>query len=336
MTIDDIARKAGVSTATVSRVLNNSSSVTEKTRKKVQNVIEECGYIPNVLARSLSNQSTRSIAVLVADIENPYFSQALRGITQVADENDYNVLLLNTDEDVGREHRCLKAVAQQQQPGGIIITPVSYKNKQTGFVLEEFERRGVPVVLLDRLIEGYSFGSVLAENRRGAYEAVRELIRAGHSRIAIIKGSEEKWPVTERWLGYQDAMREAGLPILPEYVGSSDQKSRLAQLATGRLMKLSQPPTAIFTCNNSMTLGCLGYLTEHGIQVPRDVSVIGFDEIDDLRRVGYPLSVVDRSAVEMGRLAMKMILSRLADMESAKETTVIPTRLILRGSEKPG
>jgi len=336
MTIDDIAKKAGVSTATVSRVLNNSSSVTKKTRERVQNVIEECGYIPNVLARSLSIQSTRSIAVLVSDIENPYFSQALRGITQVADENDYNVLLLNTDEDLQREHRCLKAVAQQQQPGGIIITPVSYTNQQTGAVLEEFERRGVPVVLLDRLIKGYSFGSILAENRKGAYEAVRELIRAGHTRIAIIRGSEENWPVAERWLGYQDAMKEAGLPIQPEYVCSADQKSRLAYQATGRLMGLSQPPTAIFTCNNSMTLGCLGYLTEHGIHIPQDVSVIGFDEIDDLRRVAYPLSVVDRSPVEMGHLAMKMILSRLADMESAKQTTVIPTRLVLRGSEKYG
>ena len=334
MTIDDIAKKAGVSTATVSRVLNNSSSVTPKTRQKVQRVIEESGYIPNVLARSLSIQSTRSIAVLVADIENPYFSQALRGITQVADENDYNVLLLNTDEDLRREHRCLKAVAQQQQPEGIIITPVSYKDQQTGAVLEEFERRGVPVILLDRLIEGYSFGSVLAENRKGAYEAVRELIRVGHTRIAIIKGSEEKWPVTERWLGYQDAMQEAGLLIQPEYVCSADQKSRLAHLATGRLMKLDAPPTAIFTCNSSMTLGCLGYLTEHGLRVPQDVAVVGFDEIDDLRQVGYPLSVVDRSPVEMGRLAMKMILSRLADMKTPKETQTISTRLILRGSER--
>ena len=333
MTIDDIAKKAGVSTATVSRVLNNSSSVTPKTRQKVQRVIEECGYIPNALARSLSIQSTRSVAVLVADIENPYFNQALRGITQVADENDYNVLLLNTDEDLQRERRCLRAVAQQQ-PEGVVISPVSYKDQETGAVLAEFERRSVPVVLLDRLIEGYSFGSVLAENRKGAYEAIRELIRAGHTRIAIIKGSKEKWPVTERWLGYQDAMEEAGLPIRPEYVCSADQKSRLAHLATGKLMSLDQPPTAILTCNSSMTLGCLGYLTEHGIRIPQDVSVIGFDEIDDLRQVGYPLSVVERSPVEMGRLAMEMILRRLGDMEQAKETIVIPTQLILRGSEK--
>ena len=334
MNIDDIAKKAGVSTATVSRVLNNSSSVTPKTRQKVQDVIEQYGYVPNVLARSLSTQNTRSIAVLVADIENPFFSQALRGITQVADENDYNVLLVNTDEDLWREHRCLKVVAQQQQPEGIIITPVSYKNQQTGAVLEDFERCGVPVVLLDRLIEGYNFGSILAENRKGAYEAVRELIRAGHTRIAIIKGSEEKWPVTERWLGYQDAMQEAGLPIQPEYVCSSDQKSRLAHLATEQLMDLSQPPTAIFTCNSSMTLGCLGCLTERGLQVPQDVSVVGFDEIDDLRQVGYPLSVVDRSPVEMGRLAMGMILRRLRNIESEKETVVIPTNLVLRGSEQ--
>lgn len=335
MKIDDIARKAGVSTATVSRVLNNSSSVTPATRDKVQRVIDECGYIPNASARNLSTQSTRDIAVVVSDIENPFFGQALRGITQVANENDYNVLLLNTDEDLRWEHRCLKAVAQQQ-PQGVVIAPVSSKDQETGDALEEFERRGVPVVQMDRLIEGRNLSSVLAENRQGVYKAIKELIRVGHTRIAIIKGSEDKWPVAERWLGYQDAMQEAGLPIRPEYVCTVDQKSRLAHLSTERLLALSEPPTAIFTCNNSMTLGCLGCLTEHQIRIPDDIAVMGFDEIDDLRTIGYPLSVVDRSPVEMGRLAMEMILRRLQNPDSEREIATVPTRMLLRGSEKHG
>ncbi|MGM9659687.1 MAG: LacI family DNA-binding transcriptional regulator [Faecousia sp.] len=333
MTIDDIAKIAGVSTATVSRVLNNSSSVTPATRDKVQRVIDACGYIPNASARNLSTQSTRDIAVVVSDIENPFFSQALRGITQVANENDYNVLLLNTDEDLRWEHKCLKAVAQQQ-PQGVIISPVSSRNQETGDALEEFESRGVPVVQMDRFLEGRDFSSVLADNRQGVYKAIQELIQVGHTRIAIIKGSEDNWPVNERWIGFQDAMQEAGLPIRPEYVCTADQKSRLAHLATEKLLSLNEPPTAIFTCNNSMTLGCLGYLTEHNIRIPDDIAVMGFDEIDDLRTIGYPLSVVDRSPVEMGRLAMAMILRRLQNMDGEREVVTVPTRVLLRGSEK--
>lgn len=333
MNINDIAQKAQVSKATVSRVINNSSLVKPKTKEKVMRVIEEYGYTPSAVAKSLSVRATHNIGVIFPDIENPFFSSALIGITQVAERQGYNVSYFNSDETPEKEHDFLNVV-RQQRLDGVIVSPADTYDKTTRFTLEEFERQRVAVVLLDRSLKEGTFSLVRAEDQEGAYRAVWQLIQEGHRRIAIIVGSPSNHPVFERFSGYRRAMEDAEIPLRSEYVVRADQKSEIAYEVTGTLMKLPQPPTAIFTCNNMMTLGCLRYCTEHGISIGRDIALIGFDDIEILRDVGYKLSVVDRSSREMGQIAMNLLLKRLERPDSEKETVVVPTQLVLRGSER--
>ncbi|MFT4107312.1 MAG: LacI family DNA-binding transcriptional regulator [Lacrimispora sp.] len=333
MNISDIAQKAGVSTATVSRVINNSGRVKPTTREAVMRVIKENGFIPNAIARSLSVQSTSNIGVIFPDIENPFFSGALYGITNVADQNRYNVFFFNSDENVVKEQDILRMV-ESQHLAGIIITPIANLSTVTKELLEGLEKKGIPVVLLDRDIRGGEFSIVLAENEKGAYLAVSQLIREGHEKVAIIEGDPLNRPVYERSKGYRRAMDEYEIPIRGEYMVRGDQKSDLAYQMTQKLMSLQEPPTAIFTCSNMMTLGCLRYLTEHNLVLGRDVSLIGFDDISVLKVIDFKLSVVDRSEADMGRIAMRMLLNRLENLDGEREIEVLPVKLILRGSEK--
>lgn len=333
MNISDIAKKAQVSTATVSRVINNSSSVRPKTREHVLRVIEECGYTPSAVAKNLSVQTTHSVGVIFPDIENPFFSSALIGVTQVAEQNCYVVSYFNSDETAKKEQRFLRVV-REQRLDGVIVSPADQYSKRTRQTLEQFERSGVAVVLLDRDLDGGRFSLVNTEDRDGAYRAVKQLIQVGHRRIAIVRGSPSNSPVFNRYAGYLEAISEAGLPLREEYIRPADQKSELAYRVTGELLNLKEPPTAIFTCNNMMTLGCLRYLTEHGLVPGRDVALIGFDDIETLRVIGYPLSVVDRSSKEMGKAAMELLIQRLEHPNTEKKVVTIPTQMILRGSER--
>lgn len=333
MTINDIAKKAGVSTATVSRVLNGSNLVKPKTRDRIQAVIDECGYTPSAVAKSLSVQATHNIGVIFPDIENPFFSGALKGITQIAEQNAYNVFFFNTDETVWREHNFLNVV-RAQRLDGVIISPVDGYDKTTHCILKEFEQQGIGVVLFDRKLKDGIFSSVLTENTSGACMAVKQLIQEGHRKIALIEGSPSNTPVYERTQGYLQALSDADIPVREDYILRADQKSELAYQATKKLMESSDPPTAIFACNNMMTLGCLRCFTERGIVIGRDISLIGFDDIEMLRLIDYGLSVVDRSEHEMGRQAMELLLERLSEPNQAVRIVIVPAHLILRGSEK--
>lgn len=217
MNISDIAKRTGVSTATVSRVLNESALVKPKTKELVLAVIEECGYTPSAVAKSLSVQATHNVGVIFPDIENPFFSGALKGISQVAEQSLYNVFFFNTDEEVWREHNFLNIV-RAQRLDGVIISPVDGRDETTQALLEEFERQGIAVVLFDRRLKGGTFSSVLTENKEGTCMAIRQLISEGHRKIAIIEGSPSNTPVYERTQGYLQAMEEAGIPVRKEYM----------------------------------------------------------------------------------------------------------------------
>lgn len=295
--------------------------------------IEESGYIPSAVARSLSVQNSHNIGVIFPDIENPFFSSALGGITQVAEKSDYNVFFFNTDESAKKEHVFLNMV-QRQRLDGIILSPANGFDVETRETLEKFDKQGVPVVLLDRKLYGGNFSIVEAEDRIGAYMAVKQFVLEGHRRIAMIQGLSTHSPIMERAAGFYQAMEEFHIPLPDGYVMGTDQKSELAYEATKVLMNLPEPPTAIFTCNNMMTLGCLKYLTEHGIVIGKDVSLIGFDDIDILKVIDYHLSVVDRSARDMGKIAMELLLEHLEQPECENRSVTVPSSLILRGTEK--
>lgn len=332
--IYEIARDAGVSIATVSRVINNSGSVSEKSRKKVNDAIRRLNYVPNGNARSLSTSTSNAIGVIIPDINNPFFSLLLQGITMAADEQGFHIFLFNTDEDSEREHQILLSI-REHRLRGIIITPVSESDTVTIERLLDFENLGIPVVLLDRELDSNVFDRVVTDDECGVNKAVSELIRVGHERIAIIKGPSDSRPGHERFSGYRQAMENHGLPLLPELIREGDFKVKRAYEQTVALLSLPEPPTAIFSSNNMTTYGCLRAFNELGLNVGEDVSLIGFDDIDALGWLNYPVSVVSRDVPQMGEQAMRLLMQRFDTPKEKQEGQryCLPTELILRGSE---
>ena len=334
MNIKEIARLADVSVATVSRVINNSDKVKLATREKVQAIMREQNYIPSATARDLSFQRSEVVAVVVPDLKNPFFYGLIEGITKVAEKNRYQVLIFNTNENAEKEFRVLTAI-RERNVAGILITAAGVRDERTGRLLKEYQEQGSPVVLIDRFIDGgEGLDTVVADNESGSYEAVCELIRQGHERIAIIAGDKDLSPVYERELGYRRALRENGIKIREMYIAYGNQMADQSYKCMKHLMNLKKPPTAVFCGNNMMSLGAMRYLIENDMHVGEDVAIIGFDDITVLNNLGIPLSVVDRSEKEMGIKAMEQLIRHLRHPEAKPVRVSVPTRLILRGSEK--
>lgn len=335
LTIHDIARALGVSSATVSRVINHSGNVKDETQKKIEQYIREHNYTPSAVARSLSKQDTSSIGVIIPDIENSFFSGVIRGISEVAEKKGYNILFFGTNENPNIEHRSLQAVKEQRLKG-VIITPASNHDDLTKDILMELDRSGVPVVLVDRDLHASNFDGVFVENFQGAFDATSALLRLGHRRIAIIAGPETSKPGKERLEGYLSAIGQSGGTVQESYIARGDFKVEMGYALTRKLLSAPDAPTAIFCSNNLTTIGCLKYLVEKKYRLGEDISVIGFDDIDILNYVGFQLSVVSRAVSEMGTAAMDILLERLEHprTDDNARRIVFPTRLILRGSEK--
>lgn len=336
MNIREIAQRAGVSSATVSRVLNDSGYVKNETREKVMEVVKQYNYVPNDIARSLSIQDSFSIGVIIPDIENEFFSKVISGINVVAEKYHYNVVFWGTNETLEKEHDYLELVKSRRLKG-VLITPISESDEITKEQLLKLELSGVPVVLIDRDVKGARFDGVFVDNQQGACDGVTELIRAGHRKIAVITGPDTSKPGKDRYRGYVQAMEENGLTVCPEYVACGDFKIAKAYACTRRLMELPEPPTAIFTSNNLSTLGCLKYLTEQRIKLGQDLSLLGFDDVETLKIIDYRLSVVDRDARQQGMEAMKLLqecFERGVENRQQGKRITVPYQIILRGSEK--
>lgn len=335
MNIKELAKEIGVSSATVSRVINNSGYVSDKTKEKVLEAVRKYNYVPNAIARSLSTKDSRSIGVIISDIENEFFSSVISGISQVADENGYNIYFMSTNESIEKEHYFLETV-EQQCLAGVIITPVSEDDTVTMKKLVRLQNKGIPVVLVDRDLKGASFDGVFVDNAAGSCQGVKALIREGHKRIAIITGPGTSKPGKERLKGYLNALEDEGIEVRQEYIMSGDFKTEKAYRCTEKLLQMETPPTAIFCSNNMTTIGCLKCLTEHKQKPGRDISLLGFDDIEILKLIAYNLSVVYRDAKLQGKEAMKLMLKKLRDKETKrKEIRVnVPHEVILRGTEK--
>lgn len=332
--IYEIAKEAGVSIATVSRVMNRSATVSEKSTRRVMDAVKKLNYVPNSMARSLSTSVSTSIGVVVPDINNPFFSNVVKGVTSVADEKGYQVLLYSTDENEVKEEKVLHTM-REHRLRGMIITPVSEDCKDTLQQLRDFATRSIPVVLLDREVDDHSFDRVVAQDEDGVYRAVCALIEKGHRRIAIITGPLRSRPGKERLRGYERAMKESGITINKDYVRYGDFRMERAYKEAMELCSMEEPPTAIFASNNMTTYGCLKAFGQLGLTVGKDIALFGFDDIEALKWLNYNVSVVSRDVYEMGRRAMEMLLRCFEEDSTSKEgqRDSLPTELIFRGSE---
>ena len=334
MNIRDIAKKVGVSSATVSRVINQSGYVKDETKQKVLAAIEEAEFVPNAIARSLSIRDSSSIGVIVPDIANEFFSSVISGMGEIAANNQYNIVLFDTGEMQEREHQYLQ-MAEGQRLSGLIITPVSELDMMTRDKLIQFENKGIPVVLVDRNIRNSSLDGVFVENAAAAYKGVEALIHAGHRKIAIITGPSTSMPGKDRLNGYKAALKDYRMELKEEYIVSGDFKIIKAYERTKELLELADPPTAIFASNNQSSLGVLKYLTEHKLKMGRDISMVGFDQIESLKIIDYRLSTIERDAKKQGYEAMAMLIDKLSHKESKSSgrKIFVPYQVVLRGSE---
>jgi LacI family transcriptional regulator len=308
-TLRDVAQLAGVSTSTVSHVLNETRFVSEELRQRVVEAMHELDFQPNAAARTLSLKRSHIIGLIVSDIRNPFFAALARGVEDVAQETGYTLVLCNSDEDPEREIACLRAL-QMRQVDGILLASAGEAHP----LLSRMVRAGYAIVLVDRELPELGVPAILMDNAGGAYAAVRHLLARGHRRVAMLSGRGTISTTTERVDGYHRALREADVEPDPRLLVSGESTSEGASLATDQLLDISPPPTAIFSGNNLMSIGALHAIVRRGLRVPHDVALVGFDDFP------YPwsdafqprLTTVAQPTYDLGRRAAEMLVDRLS------------------------
>jgi len=333
VTIRDVARRAGVSVATVSRVVNRSPHrVSPSTERRVRRAVRTLGYHANIIAQGLKKRSSRTVALIVPDISNPFFPAIARGIEDAARPRGYAVFLCNTYEDLTRENAYL-ALLRDRWVDGVIFATVGSNTRH----LRALRRARLPVVLVARDVEGLSIDTVRVDNYRGEYEATVHLLRLGHRRIAHIAGPPALHVAAERRRGYVEALRAAGLAGEAQIVEGdfTADGGRRAMLAVLR----SQPPiTAVAAANDLMAIGALEALRHAGRRVPEDVAVVGFDDITFASLVSPALTTVAQPKYRMGQMAMERLLQLLDGGDARSRQTVLVPELVIREScgTRPG
>jgi LacI family transcriptional regulator len=336
VTIRQVAKKAGVSCATISRVINDSDTVKPKTREHVIRIIKEMGYAPNEVARSLSKNETKTIGVVVPDINNPFFGDVIKGVSLIADKNNLNILLCDTNEDPEKEKNSLRML-KDHRIRGIIICPASDTNEFNGEYLSLLENLGIPIVLVGRDVKYSNFDGVFMDNVQGASDGVMALIQNGHKKIAIISGPEDSKPGRDRLGGYLKAISMGGLAFREDYIFRGSFKLESGYELTRQILQMEDRPTAIFTCNNMMTLGCIKALSEQGLKIPQDMALVGFDEIELLEIFNMQITVIARPTFEMGRIALELLLERFGKLDNQRGATkriTLTAELKCKGSER--
>jgi LacI family transcriptional regulator len=329
-TIKDVAQDAGVSTATVSHVLNGTRPVSKELAERVRKSVAKLDYHPDRVARSLRTQRTHAIGLIVSDISNPFFSVLVRGAEDAASELGYSIMISNTDEDPKKERLHVTAL-RQRRIDGLLIAPTDGADENVRLL----EASGIPFVFVDRRIEGVRATSVLSDNVGGAYAATQHLLEHGHKRIGIILGLVRTSTSRERHQGYRAALEEAGAAEEASLVVRGDYRIAGGLQACNELLDLPNPPTAIFSLNNLMAIGVLSAIRERGMRFPDDVSLISFDSPWWMDHVMSPaLTYVGQEPYEIGQRAMHRLARTIdsEEQEPIEEVIRIPTRLEIRDS----
>lgn len=328
VTIHDVAAHAGVSRATVSRVLNNNPAVAAALRDRVLDAVQALGYQPNRAARHLRAQTSSVIGLIISDIQNPYFLSIIQAAEDVAYAHQMSLILCNSGEDPAKEQMYLRVMATERV-AGLVMVPSLTRGTQS---LARLKEMSIPVVLLDRLMADVEMDAVKVDNERGAYEAVRHLIGLGYRRIAIITGILDLTTGRERYAGYQAALTAAGLPQTPALVKFGNFKADSGYHLTRELLLSQPPPDALFISNNMMTLGALRALRELHVRVPQQIALVGFDDMPWSGDLYSPLTAVSQPTYDLGAEAVNLLLRRLAEPGSPFRTVMLQTRLIVRES----
>jgi LacI family transcriptional regulator, repressor for deo operon, udp, cdd, tsx, nupC, and nupG len=324
--IVDVAKKANVSTATVSRVLTKPGAVKEVTTQRVLQAIEALNYQPNVLARQLRRLETNTILVVVPDITNPFFSNVLRGIKSVAATNGYQVLLGDTGNDVELENSYLNILQQKKADGMILLTA-----RMDPQIVEE-ATKSFPIVLACEYIEGSSIPTVSIDNISGARKATEYLIELGHKRIGCITGPLNVVLGRDRLKGFYQAMTRKGLDVEPVLVQEGDFTYESGFNLMMKFLALSEWPTAIFAANDEMAMGATKALKSKGVKVPEDISIIGFDDMRFAAIFEPALTTIAQPAFAIGTNASELLIKLINKEEVKREQIILDDHLVVRES----
>jgi len=337
VTIHDIAREAGVSSATVSRVLGESGyPVSGKLRNKITQLAEQMQYIPNLIGKQLKTNNNLTIGVIIPTINNPFYAAVILGIEEIARKNGYNVLLCNSLQDGKLEDVYLKTMFEKQLKGLIISSIFGYQAQIMRMV-----ELGTQFIAIDQKIEVPGIQQIQFDFQLGGMMAVNHLIERGHRRIAYVSSPLDRPSRRGIYQGYIDSIKSAGLEVIAAYVQIAEQETEIydgiyefenGKVLTRSLLKLGVHPTAIFACNDLTAFGVIHEIAAHGLKVPEDISVIGFDNIEFTRMVTPALTTIKQPNYEMGKLACTMLLDKLSGRDNGNIDIILQPELIERDS----
>ncbi|WP_048645706.1 LacI family DNA-binding transcriptional regulator [Nitratireductor soli] len=351
-TIADVARLAGVSTATAGRVLGDYGYAKAKTREQVMQAARKLGYRTNALARSLITGKTRTIGVVAGDIQNPFYASILRGIADVAESRDFGLLIVNSDENLDKEIRAVNLL-MEKQVDGLIVSPCDTRYAHH---LRDLQAAGLPLVLLDRSVAGLEVDRVAIDNIAAAERAVSALVSAGHRRIGLVGemledqeggleallkrglagevlSTDTLFPSWQRLLGYLRAHRQSGLEVeisLIRRVGA--YSAQAAQAVARELLDRSDRPTAVFATDGTMSEGVMGAISAAGLSVPGDLSLVCFDDLEWMSFLSPGISTMAQPRLAMGEQAATMLLERVEGTDSRGRSVMMRADFVERGS----
>jgi LacI family transcriptional regulator len=332
VTIRDVAERAGVSPMTVSRVTSGKGPVNPTTRERVEEAITALGYVPNRVARNLSRQRTGTLAVLVPDSANPFFTVIVRGAEDVARRAGFRLMLCNTEGDLAREGEYLQDMVAHRVEG-LLLAPASDLSRRNVQLLVD---RALPFVLIDRTIHGFEGDVVLGDSVAGARDLVTHLVTLGHRQIAIITETDDISTGRDRLQGYRQSLLAANITPDPQLIVRERFDIGGGYRGMQRLLALATPPTALFAVNNLVAVGALRAIREAGRDVPHDMALVCFDDVPYAAEICPFLTVMAQPAETFGTIAMQLLLERIGGRASERpRRVVLPAEMIVRTSCAP-
>lgn len=326
-TIYNVAQRAGVSIATVSKVLNHTGRISEETRRRVLAIMDEMGYQPSVVASALTGKSTFTIGMLVPDLANPFFAEVARFTEDRGHELGYNIVICSTDNDPEKEADYISLLQQKSVDGLIIATGTA-----NDAILKDMLKRNIPIALFARDLPTMAVDTVLVDDYMGGYLAASHLAELGHRRIAVIAEGTQVLSSRERLRGYRSAMEEHGIDIDERLIGVSDFTIEGGKRTAGALLDGTEPPTAIFACNDLLAIGAIQAARERGIAVPDHLSVVGFDNTMLADIVYPPLTTVAQPIRQIGSQVVDLLVQEIRGDKRNKQRIILLPELVVRGS----
>lgn len=325
-TIQDVAKEAGVSVATISRVLNESSAVASETRELVMEAIKKLNYKPNLIARNLRRTETKMILVLLPNISNTFYSRIVKGIEDVANKNGFNVMLCNTDSDVNRERIYLELLKNRLADGVIFMAP-ELNNIELSEIGKIF-----PVVQCCEYLEGSSVSTICIDNKAAAKKATNHLVSLGHKRIGFLTGNSNFLSAKHREEGYKEALKEAGIEFNEKLLVTGDYTYKSGMRAANYFLSMNEKPSAVFAVSDTMALGIMKACLQEGLSIPKNIAVVGFDNISIAGMYNPGLTTISQPKYDMGCYAMEMLLKQLKEKNKEAAKITLEYELIIRES----